>query len=995
MNRTPDEDEIFHQACEIDDPEQRRAYLDRVCGDDRMLRASLEELISCSTEADDFLETPAIKGKTPRHALNIGDTIGPYRLTEKIGDGGFGVVYRAHQQQPLKREVAIKMLKPGVDTEAVIRRFRAERQVLASLSHPSIAALYDAGETDVGLPYFVMELVDGDPIDQFCELEAQDLNQRVELVREVCDAVGHAHQKGIVHRDLKPSNILVSRQHGERNIKIIDFGIAKVVEGCEFDLLRTRQPQLMGTPSHMSPEQVAGGEAVDTRADIYSVGALLYQLLTGVSPVEACLQPLDSLADTYRLIQECDPCTPSQWGRRRLNLGPGSQAKEIHKHLPDSRFVRGDLDWIVMKSLRKDPADRYQSASELSSELSRYLDGRPVMAGPPTMTYRLGKWVRRNRIASVAVLLVASSLLTGGIISAVGFRSATIAWNQEIVQRRETESERDRAEQVSELLGQLVGAVHTDQGRPADYTVRELLIEFADSIEGRLDDQPETEATIRRILGRSFWSYGDTDRAIGNTKRALNLRIGIYGENHQLTAQSRVDYALCLLWGSDPISAEEQVRHAIRCLDVRSSPEDSIWAHRVLSGVYAEYGLHDASLLEARTAWQMSTETYGDEHPLSALMHVYAAMAMLQSGDVDAAEIESESAMQQVTAIRPHAHVDVALAQRIRSLVLRRIGSFDEAIRLADDAMQIHNELLGESEPLVSDYLALSQLHRQIRDQQKAESFARQAVEIAERINVHRESLRTNAYQTLAAAIATSDPKACSEALGKAVSIKRELVGDRPELARLLIRYGHSLLRIDQVNDATDCFRDSLRIIETATEEELSRDARPKSNPENFEAVHFAVASYLVDALLASNQIDEAEAVAAHVRAQIEDANYPVSVALAYLLDAKLQLAQGETDAALQNVEKAMDQLANTIGKQTIRMQAALLKARCLTDCGEYADAEQILLSLVRKVNRGGPTMELLRRPTVEQMIGLYQSWRRPARARAWQRRLEVVEGDW
>ena len=343
---------------------------------------------------------------------------------------------------------------------------------------------------------------------------------------------------------------------------------------------------------------------------------------------------------------------------------------------------------------------------------------------------------------------------------------------------------------MSEILGQLAGAIHTDQGRRADFTVRELLSDFSSQLADQLPDQPETEATIRRVLGRSFWSNGDLVQASENLSRALELRIALLGENDPLTAQSRIDYALCLLWDSKVSQAEQQVGKALDVLGTDADNVDLVWAHRVLTGVYTEYGEYDRALFEAEMAWRKAETSMGAEHPLAALMHVYFAQATLGAGRLNAANRESQMALERMLEIRSETHVDVALAKRVRAMVLRYYGKLDEAISFAQQALEAHLELLGESDPVVQDYVALSQMHRQSRRWEEAETLARKAVDVAEKNSVQQQSQRILAYQNLAAVLAPKKPHDSLEMLDTAIAMKRDLVGNRPDLARLLVRQG-------------------------------------------------------------------------------------------------------------------------------------------------------------------------------------------------------------
>ncbi|MDG2123727.1 MAG: protein kinase, partial [Verrucomicrobiales bacterium] len=328
-----------------------------------------------------------------------------FELLEKIGEGGFGVIYAAEQLQPVQRKVAIKILKPGSTGSEPLARFEAERQALALMDHPGIAHVYDAGETRDGQPYFVMELIDGDPITTHCTREKLDLDTRLQLFIHTCHAIGHAHHRGVIHRDLKPSNILVQSTGSEPTTKIIDFGIAKATESLLTDLtLLTRDNQVIGTPSYMSPEQAAGSSIVDTRSDIYSLGVLLYELVTGTPPFRD--QDLKDLPwdEALKKIRTESPPRPST---RIRSVGPGPS--HTHKH--------GDLDWVVMRAIEKDPQRRYQTAGDLAADITRFQNNEAIEARPPGTAYRLRKFVSKHRLPVAAALAVATALLAGTLVS--------------------------------------------------------------------------------------------------------------------------------------------------------------------------------------------------------------------------------------------------------------------------------------------------------------------------------------------------------------------------------------------------------------------------------------------------------------------------------------------------------------------------------------------------------------------------------------------------
>jgi len=442
-NRSPED--LFNKAVEITDPAARAAYLDNACKGNEKLRAEIESLLGAHEQAGDFLQEPGSgAGVTLDSSPRIdgpGTVIGRYQLLELIGEGGMGLVYLAEQKEPVRRKVAFKIIKPGMDSKQVIARFEAERQALAVLDHPNIAHVFDAGTTETGRPYFVMEFVKGTSIIRYCDDNKVTIESRLRLFEQVCDAVHHAHQKGIIHRDLKPSNILVSVHDDQAVPKIIDFGIAKAITQPLTDkTFVTFQGQLLGTPEYMSPEQVDfATQDVDTRSDIYSLGVVLYELLAGVLPFESELFEQAGLLEIQQTIREQEPASPSI----RLTC-LGEKAKTIAASrgtqvVPLARRLHRELEWIPLKAMRKDRCRRYKSASEMAGDIRNYLNGNPLLAGPETTIYRVQKFVRRHAGSVATVALVATAVVLGLIVSTLMyFRAESMRVQAE--QAREKES---------------------------------------------------------------------------------------------------------------------------------------------------------------------------------------------------------------------------------------------------------------------------------------------------------------------------------------------------------------------------------------------------------------------------------------------------------------------------------------------------------------------------------------------------------------------------
>ncbi|YCM45730.1 WD40 repeat domain-containing serine/threonine protein kinase [Verrucomicrobiaceae bacterium 227] len=458
--------EIVCQAPEGATPEELVAYLDEACGGDTILRKKVEELLASEDHLDDFLEEVPLQGKSEVAEMvsaveKPGDVIGNYKLLQEIGEGGFGLVYMAEQLRPVKRRVAFKVIKLGMDTREVVARFEAERQALAMMDHPNIAKVLDAGSTENGRPFFVMELVKGIAITDFCDEKNLSTSERLKLFTDVCRAVQHAHQKGIIHRDLKPSNVMVTMHDDKAVPKVIDFGVAKAMQAELTDkTLFTRYEQFIGTPAYMSPEQAElSGLDLDTRSDIYALGVLLYELLTGRTPFDSKALLEAGYDEIRRVIREDEPPKPSTRVNTLGNVELTDLAK--HRNAPADKLrsqLRGDLDWIVMKALEKDRTRRYETANALASDVQRHLKDEPVTAAAPKMFYRLGKYARRHRAAIILVSSIAALLLVGSVVSTVLAIKYREAEGLAIIEGKAAEDARQDAESARDeaASGELV-----------------------------------------------------------------------------------------------------------------------------------------------------------------------------------------------------------------------------------------------------------------------------------------------------------------------------------------------------------------------------------------------------------------------------------------------------------------------------------------------------------------------------------------------------------
>jgi serine/threonine protein kinase/tetratricopeptide (TPR) repeat protein len=753
-----DEEVIFTTALEMESADQRAAYLDEVCAGQTDLRRKVEELLFAHVRAGNFLDKAAEAwnahlptGGPQVLAEGPGTVLGPYKLLEQIGEGGMGLVFMAEQSRPVRRRVALKLLKPGLDTRQVVARFEAERQALALMDHPQIAHVYDAGTTASGRPYFVMELVRGVPITEFCDQRRLTPRQRLELFATVCQAVQHAHQKGIIHRDLKPSNVLVTLHDVVAVPKVIDFGIAKATtQRLTERTLFTHFALMIGTPLYMSPEQAEMNCLdVDTRSDVYALGVLLYELLTGTTPFESETLKKVGLDEMRRIIREEEPPTPSQ---RLSTLEAKAYSTISERRGADERrlcqLLQGELDWIVMKALEKDRNRRYESASALAADVQCYLNDETVAACPPSAGYRLRKYWRRNRRILItagmfaAVLVAATAVSVWQAIEAnAARRLADERLDNETEARKEAATEAAIAQAVNDFLQRdLLRQV--DSGEDDWYTqypnltVREALDRAAARIGERFRDQPLVEAAIRTTIGNAYKGSGVIPPAVIQLETALTLRREKLGPDHPATLDTMAYLARAYNNAGrflDVVALDEKVFETKRA-KLGHQHHQTLNAMETLIGDYQLAGLWDKALSMAQQVLDRRTVQFGPHYPATREAMCNVAQGYVHLGRLDEALALCQTALDLYRTAPESQRGSPSVLLTHYSTVCFIAGKLDDAERLERESLECLQKEKGVRRR-VGSANSMSRLAVIMLKQERfaeAESMARQAQELYE-----------------------------------------------------------------------------------------------------------------------------------------------------------------------------------------------------------------------------------------------------------------------
>jgi len=720
------EEAVFEAALQLP-AEQRAAYLDQTCTGDADLRRRVEALLGAFERAGGFMRQPATPTRTLAVSLppteKPGDRIGRYKLLQQIGEGGCGVVYMAEQEESVPRRVALKVIKLGMDTKQVIARFEAERQALAIMDHPNIAKVLDAGATEAGRPYFVMELVRGVKITDFCDQKNLSTRERLDLFIQVCRAVQHAHQKGIIHRDLKPSNILVTSDDGVPVPKVIDFGIAKATQGRLTDhTVFTAFEQFIGTPAYMSPEQAEMSlHDIDTRTDIYSLGVLLYELLTGRTPFDQKELLAAGLDEMRRTIREVEPVKPSTrlTQARLADIPPDSGASALR--IPHSA-IAGDLDWIVMKALEKDRARRYETANGLATDIQRHLKNEPVLARPPSNLYRFQKLVRRNKLAFAAASAVTAALVIGlgvstwMVIKEKQTRQRAVAAEREQSRLRlqaeanekKAASEAVKSQQVAQFLKDMLKGVGPSVALGRDTAMlREVLDRTAERIGKDLTNQPDVEVELRAILTLTYEELGMFKEREQMARETLRVSRSRLGEEHPSVAEALHqigDARSCL---DDQVEGEKFMREAValkRRVLGNEHPSTAASINVLAWVLMREDKLVEAEML-GREALAIRRKLFGNEHRDVADSIYLLARVMERQDKLTEAETMHREALAMERKVLGEEHPTVAESLNYLAVVLRRSGKLAEAETMHREALARQRKLFSPDHPAISDEL--------------------------------------------------------------------------------------------------------------------------------------------------------------------------------------------------------------------------------------------------------------------------------------------------
>jgi tetratricopeptide (TPR) repeat protein len=749
-----------------------------------------------------------------------GAQIGPYKLLQQIGEGGFGEVFVAEQSRPVQRRVALKVIKLGMDSRQVVARFEAERQALALMDHPHIARVFDGGTTPAGRPYFVMELVKGEPITEYCDAHKLSIPDRLALFDQVCTAVQHAHGKGVIHRDIKPNNVLVSTQEDGPSAKVIDFGIAKATSSRLTEkTIYTEFHQLIGTPEYMSPEQAEGSLDIDTRTDVYALGVLLYELLTGVTPFDPQALRSAGFGEIQRMLRDVEPPKPST-RLSQLTVTPAAVAMRGHS---DSRMLvgmlRGELDWIVMKAIEKDRGRRYETANGLAMDVRRYLSGEPVLAAPPGKSYRLRKFARKHRLWFATAAAFTLVLVAGVIVS---------AWMAVRARRAERV-----ALAVSDFLKDdvLAQASANTQARPGskpdpDIKVRTALDQAAARIKGKFD--PVVEASIRLTIGTTYSDLGLYHEAQGQMERVVELRRRELGETHPETLQSMDQLGLLYTYQGHYAQAEPLLEKTLE-VDRRVLGEEHKTTLDVMNNLAMTYK-RNGKYAQAEPLFERVLEI--DRRVLGAeqeeTLTVMNNLGSLYQTERKFAQAESllSKTLEIARRMLGEEHPSTITIANNLALTYDELGQYAQAERLYGRVYEFARRVWGEEHPnTLTTMGSLAENHRVQGRSDQAESLLTKALEIGRRVQ-GEDNFNTLRNQFHLAALYRDEGRyaEADALLAKELESERRVQGkEHPDSLKTSVSLGRVRLLRQKYGDAEALLKDTLASYEKADSENWDR----------------------------------------------------------------------------------------------------------------------------------------------------------------------------
>jgi serine/threonine protein kinase/tetratricopeptide (TPR) repeat protein len=756
--------------------------------------------------------------------------IGPYRLLREIGQGGMGIVFEAEQETPVRRKVALKLIKWGMDTREVMARFESERQALALMNHPNIAAVYEAGATEQGRPYFAMEFVPGIPITEYCDKNRLTVRERLRLFIDVCEGIQHAHQKGVIHRDIKPSNVLVAVQNDQPAPKIIDFGVAKATaQRLTESSVYTELGQLIGTPEYMSPEQAEMTNLdIDTRTDVYSLGVLLYELLAGSQPFDSKELRKAGLVEIQRKLREDEPPRPSV---RISGVGAASTTSAANRRVDQrglKRELDGDLDWITMKALEKDRTRRYETAHGLALDVQRHLDDEPVLAGPPRAAYRFGKLVRRHKGAFVAAASVVLALVVGIVGTSWALLRARRAERLAAAEASEARRQSAIAETVNRFLNDdLLSAVAPSarRGQGKDVTMRQVLDVAAERIEkeskpgGRFADEPLVEAAIRNTLGGTYAELGEYASAEPHLRRALELRRQALGDGHAETLRM-TGHLGYLRWRQGRLEeAESLCRRAFeegrRILG--ADHRDTLSYEINLANVYRSQGRYpEAEPLHVHT-FEARERTLGAEAPATLQAMTNLGNHYQETGRYEKAEGLHRRAFEAEQRLAGEKATTTVIAMNNLANDLALLGRYEEAEPLMRRCLEIKTEIYGPDHPSTINSVAnLADLDDERGRDAEAEPLHRQALEARLRVLGPRHARSVYSQGRLATTLAKVGRFGEGERLAaQAVAVGTESLGEgHPEVLAAHAARARALMGLRRFEEAESVLRRQLALLE-------------------------------------------------------------------------------------------------------------------------------------------------------------------------------------